>query len=87
MYFHSFQHLYLEQNNLISLPENFFDCLHNLKWLDLRRNYLTHLPSAYIGRHKRLKTLLLEDNELKTLPLELGKCSTSSQYIGDKSCL
>ena len=68
----SLQNLYLEGNQLVSLPENFFDCLPNLQWLDLRSNYLASIPSTYIGRHQNLKNLLLESNELRTLPLELG---------------
>ena len=43
------QCLYLEGNELTSLPENFFDCLPNLQWLDLRQNYLSSIPSTYIG--------------------------------------
>lgn len=66
------QYLYLEGNELTCLPDNFFDCLPNLKWLDLRKNCLITLPSMYISRHKNLKNLLLEGNELRTLPLELG---------------
>lgn len=68
----SLQYLYLEGNDLKCLPENFFDCLANLKWLDLRNNYLTAMPSTYIGRHENLRNLLLEGNQLRTLPLELG---------------
>lgn len=121
------QCLYMEGNELTLLPEDFFDCLPNLQWLDLRQNYLSSIPSTYIGlwtidvlvsksrlfnlfimvvivvpsyndcqsiylrwkllysahdnfktilfsgRHRCLRNLLLEGNDLKTLPLELGK--------------
>ena len=67
-----FQYLYLEGNELTSLPDDFFDCLPKLTWLDLRSNKLLRLPSVYTGRHNHLRTLLLEDNKLRSLPLELG---------------
>lgn len=70
------QYLYLEGNLLSCLPENFFDCLPHLCWLDLRNNYLVGLPNAYIGRHQCLRNLLLEGNQLRTLPLELGLVTT-----------
>lgn len=68
----NFQYLYLEGNELTSLPDDFFDCLPRLTWLDLRRNKLLRLPSVYTGRHNHLRTLLLEGNKLRSLPLELG---------------
>lgn len=64
--------MYLEGNELTSLPDDFFDCLPRLTWLDLRRNKLLRLPSVYTGRHNHLRTLLLEGNKLRSLPLELG---------------
>ncbi|XP_078310267.1 uncharacterized protein LOC111134419 isoform X4 [Crassostrea virginica] len=66
------EYLYLEGNELTSLPDDFFDCLPRLTWLDLRRNKLLRLPSVYTGRHNHLRTLLLEGNKLRSLPLELG---------------
>ena len=50
-------------------------------WLDMRGNYLAALPSAYIGSHRCLRTLLLENNELKSLPLELGQCTYWLSYF------
>ncbi|XP_046556441.1 leucine-rich repeat-containing protein 27-like [Haliotis rubra] len=70
------EYLYLEGNELAYLPEDFFSCLTNLKWLDLRRNYLSRLPSSSIGKHQHLRNLLLEGNNLRTLPLELGFVGT-----------
>ncbi|VDI52655.1 Hypothetical predicted protein [Mytilus galloprovincialis] len=66
------EYLYLEGNELCSLPDDFFDKLPNLVWLDIRRNGLLRLPSVYTGRHQNLRNLLLEGNNLRSLPLELG---------------
>lgn len=66
------EYLYLEGNELSVIPDELFDKLPNLKWLDLRRNYLVRLPSVYTGQHKNIRNLLLESNNLRTLPLELG---------------
>ncbi|XP_062609001.1 leucine-rich repeat-containing protein 27-like isoform X4 [Saccostrea cucullata] len=66
------EYLYLEGNELTGLPDDFFDCLPRLTWLDLRKNKLLRLPSVYTGRHNHLRTLLLEGNKLRSLPLELG---------------
>ena len=40
------EYLYLSNNRLQSLPETFFSCLPNLKWLDLRYNYLRTVPKS-----------------------------------------
>ncbi|XP_045189206.2 leucine-rich repeat-containing protein 27-like isoform X11 [Mercenaria mercenaria] len=66
------EYLYLEGNELTTIPDELFDKLPNLKWLDLRRNYLVRLPSVYTGHHQNLRNLLVESNNLRTLPLELG---------------
>ncbi|GCB68687.1 hypothetical protein scyTo_0008261 [Scyliorhinus torazame] len=65
------QHLYLEGNQLQELPDELFDHLPQLVWLDLRKNRLQKLP-AKIGNHRCLRTLLLETNPLRELPIELG---------------
>ncbi|KAM6443311.1 leucine-rich repeat-containing protein 27 isoform 1-T2 [Liasis olivaceus] len=65
------RHLHLEGNALSVIPEDFFQNLPNLTWLDLRYNKFKELPSE-IGCHKQLKTLLLERNPIKRLPVELG---------------
>lgn len=46
-----FQFLYLEGNSISSLPEELFDCLPNLRWLDLRNNRIAEIPSV-IGKHR-----------------------------------
>ncbi|KAF4019378.1 hypothetical protein G4228_010534 [Cervus hanglu yarkandensis] len=67
--------LHLQRNALCTIPKDFFQLLPNLLWLDLRFNRITALPSG-IGRHKHLKTLLLERNPIRMLPVELVKKMT-----------
>ena len=74
------QSLYLEGNRITKLPEDFFQKLPSLKWLDIRNNELVCLPSAYIGSHKNLTHLLVQGNELQALPLELGKAAEHIFY-------
>nr|KAF6457308.1 leucine rich repeat containing 27 [Rousettus aegyptiacus] len=64
--------LHLQGNALRALPADLFQLLPNLTWLDLRHNRVTALPPG-IGSHRYLKTLLLERNPIKTLPVELGE--------------
>uniref|UniRef100_A0A6J0TQ24 Leucine-rich repeat-containing protein 27 isoform X1 n=1 Tax=Pogona vitticeps TaxID=103695 RepID=A0A6J0TQ24_9SAUR len=72
---YNLKHLHLEGNSLSVIPEDFFERLPNLVWLDLRYNKFKELPSG-IGCHNQLKTLLLERNPIKRLPIELGNLST-----------
>ncbi|XP_042094838.1 leucine-rich repeat-containing protein 27 isoform X5 [Ovis aries] len=67
--------LHLQRNALSTIPKDFFQLLPNLSWLDLRFNRITALPSG-IGCHKHLKTLLLERNPIRMLPVELGSVTT-----------
>ncbi|XP_028585707.1 leucine-rich repeat-containing protein 27 isoform X3 [Podarcis muralis] len=69
------RHLHLEGNVLSVVPEDFFQNVPNLVWLDLRYNKIQELPPG-IGCHKQLKTLLLERNPIKRLPVELGNISS-----------
>ncbi|KAM9847486.1 leucine-rich repeat-containing protein 27-like, partial [Aulostomus maculatus] len=66
------KYLYLEGNQLCSLPDSMFTSLPCLLWLDLRYNHITSLP-AEIGIHRSLQTLLLEGNPISELPPELGQ--------------
>nr|XP_005305373.1 leucine-rich repeat-containing protein 27 [Chrysemys picta bellii]XP_005305374.1 leucine-rich repeat-containing protein 27 [Chrysemys picta bellii]XP_005305375.1 leucine-rich repeat-containing protein 27 [Chrysemys picta bellii]XP_005305376.1 leucine-rich repeat-containing protein 27 [Chrysemys picta bellii] len=69
------KHLHLEGNALAIIPKDLFQQLPNLVWLDLRYNKIKTLPSG-IGCHKQLKTLLLERNPIKRLPVELGNLTS-----------
>ncbi|KAG6935916.1 leucine rich repeat containing 27 [Chelydra serpentina] len=69
------KHLHLEGNALAIIPKDLFQQLPNLVWLDLRYNKIKTLPPG-IGYHKRLKTLLLEKNPIKRLPVELGNLTS-----------
>ena len=51
--------LYLESNRIEELTADIFTELPNLEYLDVRFNQLTRLPAS-IGRHRKLKTLLLQ---------------------------
>ncbi|KAK7109701.1 leucine-rich repeat-containing protein 27-like isoform X2 [Littorina saxatilis] len=70
------EYLYLEGNEISFLPDEFFKCLPKLKWLDLRNNRLTRIPSIYLSSHRCLRNLLVQNNQLKSLPLELGLVKT-----------
>nr|XP_046257912.1 leucine-rich repeat-containing protein 27-like [Scatophagus argus] len=69
------KHLYLEGNQISSVPDSLFINLPNLLWLDLRNNQIVSLPDE-IGLHRSLKTLLLEGNPISELPPELGNVIT-----------
>uniref|UniRef100_A0A8C0IXL1 Leucine rich repeat containing 27 n=1 Tax=Chelonoidis abingdonii TaxID=106734 RepID=A0A8C0IXL1_CHEAB len=69
------KHLHLEGNALAIIPKDLFQQLPNLVWLDLRYNKIKTLPPG-IGCHKQLKTLLLERNPIKRLPVELGNLTS-----------
>ncbi|KAM5241138.1 leucine-rich repeat-containing protein 27 isoform 2-T2 [Hipposideros larvatus] len=77
--------LHLQRNALCSIPEDFFHWLPNLRWLDLRHNRIRALPSG-IGCHRYLKTLLLERNPIKKLPVELGVPLSSGLCVRSLSC-
>lgn len=65
------EHLYLKENFIQTLPNDFFIKLRNLLWLDMRCNKLQNFPVS-VGQHKCLKTLLLGDNNLQCIPAEIG---------------
>ncbi|XP_059163282.1 leucine-rich repeat-containing protein 27-like isoform X2 [Physella acuta] len=66
------EYMYLEGNEIAFLPDEFFKCFPHLLWLDLRNNLLSRIPSMYLSCHTCLRNLLLEGNNLRNLPLELG---------------
>lgn len=65
--------MYLESNKLSELPEEFFQNLRALQWLDLRNNDLVRLPTPGLKDHPCLQVILLQGNRIKSLPVELGK--------------
>jgi len=62
--------IYMKQNYIRQLPEHFFDELPNLAWLDVRNNKMRSIPEFKLA-HSQLRVLLLQDNELRCLPLSL----------------
>ncbi|KAK3932160.1 Leucine-rich repeat-containing protein 27, partial [Frankliniella fusca] len=66
------QFVFLQNNHIKMLPSYFFQCLPKLRHLDLRENKLMEIPVSIAG-HANLEVLLLQNNELSTLPCELGQ--------------
>eukprot|EP00116_Pleurobrachia_bachei_P005369 sb/3465631/ len=73
--FTNIEFLYLSNNDIKTIPDNFFQHLPQLKWLDFRHNLLVRIPAA-IGDHRELRTLLLQGNKIQTLPIEIGNIPT-----------
>ncbi|XP_073963385.1 uncharacterized protein [Choristoneura fumiferana] len=63
--------IYLQNNSILSLPDDFFPSLPNLRWLDIRDNQLMDIPKSIEG-HPCLTHLLLQNNSITSLPNELG---------------
>jgi len=83
------ERLYLEDNQLTTLPPELFQLttlppeigqLTNLQRLDLEDNQLTSLPPE-IGQLTRLQTLWLDKNQLTSLPAEIGQL-TNLAWLG-----
>ncbi|CAN0265258.1 unnamed protein product [Bubo scandiacus] len=80
----SIKYFHLERNVVSTIPEDLFQKLPHLVWLDLRYNNIKALPPG-IGYHRQLKTLLLERNPIKELPTELGNL-TSLRALNLRHC-
>lgn len=63
--------LYLQNNQLTTLPEDLFPSLPNVMYVDIRDNRLTDIPKS-IKHHPSLTHLLLQNNKITSLPNELG---------------
>ncbi|XP_072324644.1 uncharacterized protein [Scyliorhinus torazame] len=59
--------LFLNDNQLKTLPETGFDQLFLLEVLDLSNNDLRSLPSRFFNNHRKLTDLRLDGNRLKNL--------------------
>lgn len=66
------ENLFLSFNQILVLPERFFEKLPRLKYLDLRHNQLTDLPHRGLDKHQNLNCLLISNNHISKLPQELG---------------
>ncbi|VVD00414.1 unnamed protein product [Leptidea sinapis] len=67
--------LYLQDNKIEELPNDFFPTLPYLTWLDLRNNRLMEIPKS-VRNHQNLTHLLLQNNLLQEIPNELGSLGT-----------
>ncbi|XP_051988693.1 leucine-rich repeat-containing protein 3-like [Xyrauchen texanus] len=74
------QHLYLDNNLLVTIPSDSFVDLPLLFELDLSHNRLVHLePGAFLGLAGSLSRLDLSSNQLETLdPMLLGDLSAQT---------
>jgi len=61
----------MRDNYIEELPEDFFERLPSLAWLDVRFNRLSRLP-ALTSEHRSLRVMLLQGNDLRSLPYSLG---------------
>ncbi|XP_063638432.1 leucine-rich repeat-containing protein 27 isoform X16 [Pan troglodytes] len=75
----SLQQLHLQRNALCVIPQDFFQLLPNLTWLDLRCNRIKALPSG-IGAHKERNHA--ESTEPKTLPSGIPSSARCAEGIG-----
>ncbi|VVC31508.1 Leucine-rich repeat,Leucine-rich repeat domain, L domain-like [Cinara cedri] len=65
------RYLYLDNNNIRTLPNELFINCKQLLWLDLRCNRVRQLPDG-IKEHQNLQVLLLGKNDIMQLPITLG---------------
>uniref|UniRef100_A0A672RJJ6 Si:ch211-106k21.5 n=1 Tax=Sinocyclocheilus grahami TaxID=75366 RepID=A0A672RJJ6_SINGR len=64
----SLRELYLGQNRLTSLPDDFLAKAYSLEVLDLGENHLKHLPEQFLQSSDKLRALILGWNQLSALP-------------------
>jgi Leucine-rich repeat (LRR) protein len=84
--FSNLTELYLNNNQLNSLPSVFFRSLTNLKHLDLSANLFTHLPEE-ISNLINLRVLNIQNNLIKELPLSMGKLFRLEKLLLDVSLI
>ena len=69
-------HVVFANNRLVSLPDDFCHRFcDTLQWLDLSTNRLTCLPDGWRWMSPRFEYLNLDNNQLGSVPLELGLLS------------
>ena len=62
------EYLYLQNNQLTSIPEHSMDSLSNLKYLELSHNNISTIPDSVFYYLISLTDLNLSDNDITTLP-------------------
>uniref|UniRef100_A0A8C4QRW1 Extracellular matrix protein 2 n=2 Tax=Eptatretus burgeri TaxID=7764 RepID=A0A8C4QRW1_EPTBU len=64
------KHLYINENDITTVPPHIFDGLPNLEWMDLSRNLITtrHVAPAVFQNLTFLRRLYLDDNQLTQIP-------------------
>jgi len=75
------QRLYLDHNQLQSLPENLLQTCAQLKMLDLSDNQLQSLPENLLQACNQLKWLDLNHNQLQSLPENLLQACTQLEAL------
>lgn len=69
----SLREIYLNQNQLRFLPQDFLDDAFGLEVLDLGQNFLEELPVHFLKNAKNLQVLILSRNHLESLPASVLK--------------
>ncbi|XP_056673691.1 platelet glycoprotein Ib alpha chain [Monodelphis domestica] len=77
----SLENLYLRDNKLRSLPQNFLQATRKLEKLDLANNYLEHLSADLLANLSNLNTLFLQNNLLSVLPVGFFFHSPRLAYV------
>ena len=81
-FFESLKKLYLHFNKLSNLPENIFENLIKLEWLDLQNNNLSTLPEKIFDNLVKLKWLDLSYNNIEDLPENIFENLIKLELLG-----
>ena len=66
------KHLYLNNNEIKTLPEDLLISLTNLEKISLEYNHITHIPYYIFSNNYKIQTILLMHNKIKIFILELS---------------
>ncbi len=77
----SLQRLYLDENELSTLPEDVFDGLTALRWLYLNENDISSLDEDLFDGLTSLQRLYLNENDISSLDEDLFDGLTSLQWL------